>query len=941
MGKPGFGFEKIMGRRKSSGNAIEDMGAPPVQDSPPAPENRDSGSSGFHVLSHEEAERRRESAAMKKAVPEKRGGFGRFSAFGTNKTRQQSFEEESSSSKSKSSSGTNFSMNRENNRFGSTSTLPSSADADSQDNMFAHTRPHIPHAHTFSMTGMKKALPTPPKSRTFLPTGVHDDDDTAPGASNRTRAMTSSSYASTAVAPKLEADLSFDSSFDDMFSGLDGKRRSPELKEPNGSSNGRSLLAGKRGFQTKPLDINTGNTALDVEPPPKSWDSRGSGDRLIASPQDLSPPPPPPPHKYFSSPNGAVAEPVKTSSASYEDEDAKLVRASFIARKSMRQENSPVQKPISISSASALSLQTPLTSRTSSNNSATKESTPSSEGPLDHLEENLFASKNSEPEFKKPALPPANHNSPLTATPTQSNKSTPRVLTQAEFHQMKQHEKVQPPPEESDSDDYDDEEEAIQKREQEELMRRKQQQQRMARDHIRKSTVGSADANRPASGLGMSMGFPSEVSLKADDWSDEDVPLGILKEHGFPSRSKPPTRPENAAPSFISGSGMYPDRPASAGAAGRPMSTAYRPAFARKLPDDPFLGAGLVQPSNRESMGFNRGPASVHGGEGFGFTPGVPPGGLITRIQEQEEQRRLRQGGGASRRDASGAISYQGFNAITASATPTRMSQLPGANMPGVGMNQTPMMPMMGMNQMSPGMPMGYQMPQTSQEVFQMQQMQQFQQMQQMLAMQMQMMQMGGGMGGQMNGMQMPPMMNMAQMPPMQGMPPMGGFPNGAGNRPMSIASSRMMSPQQNGHLMPMHNQNRPNSTFGLQPPQPAPTTNYTPSIAPSERSNIGMAPRYRPIAINPQDGISTEGSSQTLQATGGAADRQSTFGKIKGILKKPSPSPSPAPLQKEEPDDENWGSLAARKKKFAKKTEQKADSGAEPDLKDLYRGLE
>lgn len=99
MGKPGFGFEKIMGRRKSSGNAIEDMAVPPVQDSSPAQENRESSSSGFHVLSHEEAERRRESAALKKAAPDKKGGFGRFSAFGSNKTRQQSFEEESSSSK--------------------------------------------------------------------------------------------------------------------------------------------------------------------------------------------------------------------------------------------------------------------------------------------------------------------------------------------------------------------------------------------------------------------------------------------------------------------------------------------------------------------------------------------------------------------------------------------------------------------------------------------------------------------------------------------------------------------------------------------------------------------------------------------------------------------------------------------------------------------------
>lgn len=887
-------------------------------------------------MTKEEAERRRESAASKKGT-EKRTGFGRFSALGGNKARNHSFEDESASSKrdSKSSSGTNFSNSRpyENNRFGSTSTLPSSADAEPHDNMFANlpSRPHIPQSssvHTFSLSGQKKVLPMLPKSKTMTPFEM-GQDDTAPGASNRSRAMTSSSYASTAVAPKLDADLHFDSGFDDLFAGLDSsKRQSPELKHTNGASNGRSLLAGKRDFQAKPLDINR---ALEIEPPPKSWDSRGSGDRLIASPLSASPPPPPP-HKYVSSLNGVAAEPVKPSSDSYEDKDARMVRESFIARKSLLHD-SPEQKPTSLSSNSALSVQTPFTSRTSSHNTGSTEDSLQSTGE----EDNLFSTeKKNEPAFKKPVIPedrvPTIPPIPTTTTPTQSS-STSRVMTAAEFRAMKENEKVQPPPqEENDSEDeYEDEEEAILKREQEEIQRRKLQQQRMAREHLRKSTAVSGDPNRPASGLGApSMGFPSEVSLKADDWSDEDVPLAILREHGFPSSAKAPTRPADAAPSFIRGASGLSERPASAGAGGGRVST-YLPPFAKRLPEDPYLGAGLVQPANRESMGFsNRGPASVHGGDGYRMPGTQVP--LVAIIQQEEQSKQLRRGGGATAKDTSGAFSYQGFGSLPATA-PGRVPQqgMGGTNMlgMGVGQQQMPQMPMMGMN---PMMPMGYQAQPTPQDMFQLQQQMMVMQMNQMRIMQM------SGMGGM--GMQMPQMMGMPAPMPMPGMQRQqsNGFLDPSMQRPMSIASSQM--PPQHGGFLGMGSSSlpaRPTSTFGMHPPQ-LPNPGYTPSIAPSERSNIGMAPRYRTVATNPHDGISSE-SSQTLQATGGASDRTSTFGgKIKGILKKSSPTPTPAPAAaKPEPaDEENWGSLAARRRKASKKE----NGTLEPALKDLYTDL-
>jgi len=767
------------------------------------------------------------------------------------------------------------------------------------------------------MTGPKKALPVLPKSKTMTPFGMPQDDTTS-GANNRSRAMTSSSYASTAIPPKLDADLSFDSGFDDLFAGLDGKRQSPELKQTNGASNGRSLLAGKREFQAKPLDINR---ALEVEPPPKSWDSRGSGDRLIASPQEASPPPPPP-HKYVSNLNGVSEKPVKPSTNSFEDEDAKMVRESFIARKSIHQE-SPEQKPVSLSSTS-LSAQTQLTSRTPSHNTNATEESYDSAGE----EDNLFAPKKEAPPVRKPAIPEGQVSNPT--PPSQPASSAGKVMTAAEFRQMKENEKIQPPPvEESGSDDdYEDEEEEIERRKMEDLMRRKRQQQTLAREHMRKSTVASADTNQSANGVGTpSMGFPSEVSLKADDWSDEDVPLAILREHGFPGSGKQPTRPADAAPSFIrSPSGLL-ERPASAGAGGAPAST-YRPPFARRLPEDPYLGAGLVQPANRESMGFNRGPASVHGGDGYGPGSQVP---LVALIQQEEQSKQLRRGGGATSKDAFGALSYQGFGSMAATSGPGKIPQMGmgGMNMLGLGVGHGQQVPMMGMN---PMMPMGYGAQPTPQDMFQLQQQMMVMQMNQLRMMQM------SGMGGiGMNGMSMPmphmnQMMGMPQMPGMQA-PQANGFLDPSMQRPMSIASSQMPPPQQhngflgvNGASLP----NRPGSTFGLQPPQ-LPHPGYTPSIAPSERSNIGLAPRYRTVATNPQDGISTE-SSHTLQATGGASDRASTFGKIKGILKKPSTTPPPPAAKQDQPDEENWGSMAARRKKFSKK-----DKPSESAFKDLY----
>jgi hypothetical protein len=142
-----------------------------------------------------------------------------------------------------------------------------------------------------------------------------------------------------------------------------------------------------------------------------------------------------------------------------------------------------------------------------------------------------------------------------------------------------------------------------------------------------------------------------------------------------------------------------------------------------------------------------------------------------------------------------------------------------------------------------------------------------------------------------------------------------GGFlnvPNGQ-NRPMSFMSANGNQPQQ-----------RAMSFMGPNP-------GYTPSIAPSERSNIGLSARYRPV-VNHSDAVSN-GTSMTLQATNGS--NQARTSTIKGILKKGSPGPQMSAPAETDDADEDWGKMAARKNKHSKGKENNSSG-----LEDLTRGL-
>ena len=135
-------------------------------------------------------------------------------------------------------------------------------------------------------------------------------------------------------------------------------------------------------------------------------------------------------------------------------------------------------------------------------------------------------------------------------------------------------------------------------------------------------------------------------------------------------------------------------------------------------------------------------------------------------------------------------------------------------------------------------------------------------------------------------------------------------------NVPEGPGQQRPMSLQQQG---------RPFSAGQLNGYPPA-ATGYTPSIAPSERSNIGLSARYRPVATQ-QDNKSSVSNNTTLQASSGAA---SGFqGTVKGILKH-----KPAPVAEEE--DEAWGKIASRKKKYGGGNSQNDDG-----LRELTQGLD
>ena len=478
--------------------------------------------------------------------------------------------------------------------------------------------------------------------------------------------------------------------------------------------------------------------------------------------------------------------------------------------------------------------------------------------------------------------------SPTKVIPTSKGK----VMTPAQFERYRREQEsyhansVASKSEDSDDGDDNYSEDDEEERTREMVKQRKKQEAHLSvyRQQMMKVTGEHQPLNRPASSLqppGTSLTSPSlatrqsvaslrdraAVNKSSDDDEDEDIPLGILAAHGFPSKEK--------SPSHLTRSGTQPTIQYSSDTYPPPVPPGSGlPAFARNLPKDPYYGASIVNPSNRESLAFGSGSASVYGGSQAGGPSNIHPGGLVGVIAKEERARALRRGSPNS----------QTFDTSNAA------SGLPGGMMPMVPPPFSP---------------------------DQQAQMHMSNQMTQMMQMQMQWMQQMMAMQGMQGGQQMPPMPGMPGMPMMPGMPNSMSMP-GMPPMPMLQVPGQMPQP----HSVPTtpmqpfssnhNNQQRPTSTgsafasarrqsqsramsmlspdgqpqwarsnrssaapsvlLGSRPQQPGiglGTSQYAPSIAPSERSNVGQPSRYRPVSTMPPDDrksrASTMGSGALL----------------------------------------------------------------------------
>lgn len=499
--------------------------------------------------------------------------------------------------------------------------------------------------------------------------------------------------------------------------------------------------------------------------------------------------------------------------------------------------------------------------------------------------------------------------------------SNNKIMTPAQFERYKKQQEEdrrfgvsRDSDSEGEADEYDDDDA---EREKEATKKRRKQEAHLAvyRQQMMKVT-GEQAGSRSGSALGNSVDrlrlsggseldnrmshltVSTGVSGKSsgdDGEEDEDVPLGILAAHGFPNKQRPPTQ--------LSGSTSIPNlRTVSQSQPGTPSVAGDKrgsvPVFARQLPQDPYYGASLVNQANREAFSMHNGSsANLLHSSGASTAHPLHPSGLVGVIAGEEKARAMRRG----------SPNAQGNYEMPPPMHPGMMRSQTTGNLSQAG--YPGMMPPMPM---TPGDQAQVQMSHQMNQMMQMQ-MQWMQQMSQM-------------MGGQANG--APPM----PMPP--GMTTPGGSPNllappdASMGRPQSVQFAPGPGQRSMSTLSPsMSNWNAP------------PNGNYAPSLAPSERSNIGLASRYRPVSTAPEP---EPGSNRRASTFSSSTPRPfSTFdNRHSSYVKKPSVSPvgrkSPLHHNDEDEDEQGWAEMKAKKEKKQKKWKLRKGQNA---LQELYNG--
>ena len=515
-----------------------------------------------------------------------------------------------------------------------------------------------------------------------------------------------------------------------------------------------------------------------------------------------------------------------------------------------------------------------------------------------------------------------------------SNSSRPdgqpkKVMTRAQFERYRKEQENTRKASASDAsddenDNYDDDDEA--ERNRQAAKQRKKQEAHLAvyRQQMKKVT-GEQPSELPNIGQLRSgservmTGTPDRTSTstptlsfdkapgnsKGSDDGDEDVPLGILAAHGFPTKNRPPTilGSAGANPYIRYTSESYPAPPMSTAGGSVAGGGKTLPPFARNLPQDPYYGAGLVNPSNRESPAFGAGGGSVYGG----YSPNPNPGGLVGVIAGEERARALRRG------------------------SPNAQGNYPAPLPQG--------MPQIQMG-MQPGMWPMQTMPTVNDPQSQM--------IAQMMQMNMQLMQSVQHLAG--GAAQVPQpgvplsfgpspqqqMMNSFLSPPDQTSRPTSMGSNsasglaGLGQHGQQRAMSMMGSI--NGSLWPSKGNQRKTmmsgSFMGNQ--------GYAPSIAPSERSNIGMPSRYRPVSIAPADEAPRSSMRESSFISGpshlDSKDRRGSLitTSIRPIQKSSSP-PKLSTVSDDDDDDEGWEQMKQKREK--KKNSWKSKKKDEPNI--------
>jgi len=656
--------------------------------------------------------------------------------------------------------------------------------------------------------------------------------------------------------------------------------------------------------QPSPLNLDR---SINVSPSPNSWNSQHSQDGLISnsSPQGQNGTastnnPTKPPKPVVSKFSGLARKPLaprRQSATEYgdtTDENAKLLKDSVNSSRQLTE--SPVDFRARDSWLGILSKSPSYGALPAASMQKTKLAESDQETPKADSEDNLFDQQITE------AADVAQQYEQIAATPPSERTPKNKVMTPAQFERYRQEQDRiklvgdQIKDEDSEEDAYDDDEDEVEKQKQVARQRRKQEaHMAVYRQQMMKVTGESSSAVAPPMRSSMqhsrsSLNLLNNAPGSPDEEEDEEVPLAILAAHGFPNKNRPPSQlPTMSSNPNLRASSMMGSYPAPQSVAGDPLAEGQGgrlPVFARKLPEDPYFGAGLINPTNRESLALGNGAGSVYGGSSRGQTPG----GLIGVIATEERSRAMRRGSP----NAAGEYAPPPSNGFNGMGVP------PNMQMPPIGRSMT--MP----NGMGPVGPLGPMLTVGDQAQLEM-----AAQMQQFMQMQMQFMQM-------MTSNQGRPQSQNGQPLPMQGLPPMG-IP-GQGLRPGSShgRAMSMLDPNAAPWQQAQRNTMYAPSLFG---------GGYAPSIAPSERSNVGLPGRYRPVSQ--YAGPDKSRSATMSGAIKDWSDAKQGVATVKAVKKSGEVS--------DEDDEEGWEAMKEKREKKKSIWRSKKDDNASGTMRDLW----